>query len=58
MTDVLTWSIDLGRWFGVRVRVHYFLVFFALGWLLNAAVAVNRAIVPTACSPSTSWATR
>ena len=49
MTDVLTWSIDLGRWFGVQVRVHYFLVFFALGRLLNAAVAVNHPLLPTAC---------
>jgi len=49
MTDVLTWSIDLGRWFGVQIRVHYFLVFFALGRLLNAAVAINHSIVPTVC---------
>ncbi len=49
MTDVLTWSIDLGRWFGVQIRVHYFLVFFALGRLLTAAIGVNHAIVPTFC---------
>ena len=49
MSDVLTWSIDLGRWFGVQVRIHYFLVFFALGWLLNAAVGVTHTILPTAC---------
>ncbi len=49
MTDVLTWSIDLGRWFGVQIRVHYFLVFFAMGRLLNAAVGVNHAIAPTVC---------
>lgn len=49
MTDVLSWSIDLGRWFGVKVRVHYFLLAFALGWLLTAAVGNLQAIVPTAC---------
>ena len=49
MSEVLTWSIDLGRWAGVRVRVHYFLVFFALGCLINAVVGVNRAVLPTAC---------
>ena len=49
MTDVLTWSIDLGRWFGVQIRVHYFLVLFALGWLLNAAVGVGHPILQTAC---------
>ena len=47
MTDVLTWSIDLGRWFGVQVRVHYFLVFFALSRLLSAALAPGHAIAPT-----------
>jgi stage IV sporulation protein FB len=49
MTDILTWSINLGRWSGVQVRVHYFLVFFALGRLLNAVVAPGHQIVPTAC---------
>ena len=49
MTDVLTWSIDLGRWFGVQVRVHYFMLAFALGWLLNAAVGSVHAVLPTAC---------
>ena len=37
MTGVLKWSIDLGRWSGVRVRVHYFLPAFALAQLLNTA---------------------
>ena len=49
MTDILSWSIDLGRWFGVQIRVHYFLVFFALGRLLTAAIEINHSIVPTAC---------
>jgi stage IV sporulation protein FB len=49
MTDILTWSINLGRWSGVQIRVHYFLVFFALGRLLNAVVAPGHQVVPTAC---------
>ncbi len=48
MTDILTWSINLGRWSGVQIRVHYFLVFFALGRLLNAAVDKGHPVVPTA----------
>ncbi|WP_435008164.1 site-2 protease family protein [Tundrisphaera lichenicola] len=48
MTDLLTWSIDLGRWSGVRVRIHFFLIFFALGRLLNAAIAPENTIVATA----------
>ena len=48
MTEVLTWSIDLGRWFGVRVRIHYFLLFFALWQLLIAAITVNHPLIPTA----------
>ena len=37
MTDPLTWSINLGLWAGVRVRVHILLVLFALGKLLESA---------------------
>ena len=37
MSDPLTWSIDLGRWAGTRVRVHWFLLIFAAGKLLGAA---------------------
>ncbi len=37
MTDPLTWSIDLGRWAGIRVRVHVLLVLFAFQKLLEAA---------------------
>ncbi len=48
MTDILTWSINLGRWSGVQIRVHYFLVFFAVGRLLNAAVSEGHRVVPTA----------
>ncbi len=48
MTDLLTWSINLGRWSGVQIRVHYFLVFFALGRLLNAALGEGHRVGPTA----------
>jgi len=47
MTDILTWSINLGRWSGIQVRVHYFLVFFALGRLLNAAITQEQQLAPT-----------
>jgi stage IV sporulation protein FB len=49
MTDILTWSFNLGRWSGVQVRVHYFLVFFAAGRLLNAAISEEQQVAPTAC---------
>jgi stage IV sporulation protein FB len=49
MTDILTWSINLGRWAGVQVRVHYFLVFFAVGRLLNAVISTEVKLAPTAC---------
>ena len=49
MTDVLSWSIDLGRWFGVQVRIHYFLVFFILSRLLSAALAPGHVTAPTVC---------
>jgi stage IV sporulation protein FB len=49
MTDILTWSFSLGRWAGMQVRVHYFLVFFAVGRLLNAAISEDHRIAPTAC---------
>ena len=39
MTDPLMWSpIHLGRWFGVQVRLHIFLVLFLVFELLNAAM--------------------
>lgn len=37
MSDPMTWSIDLGRWAGTRVRVHAFLLIFAALKLLGAA---------------------
>ncbi len=48
MTEILKWSISLGRWSGVPVRIHYFLVIFALGRLFNALVT-GYPVVPTAC---------
>jgi len=51
MTDILTWSINLGRWSGVQLRVHYFLVFFAVGRLFNALFSGPEGprVLPTAC---------
>ena len=49
MTDILTWSINLGRWYGVQIRVHYFLIFFAVGRLLNAVISEDQKVAPTAC---------
>lgn len=49
MTDILTWSFSLGRWAGVQVRVHYFLVIFAVGRLLNAAISEDQKVGPTLC---------
>lgn len=37
MTDPLTWSINLGRWAGIRVRVHVLLILFAINKLIDAA---------------------
>ena len=37
MTDPLTWSINLGRWGGTRVRVHVLLLIFAVDKLLESA---------------------
>ena len=47
MTDILTWSINLGRWSGVQIRVHYFLVFFAVGRLFNAVISEDQQVLPT-----------
>ncbi|HEX8200836.1 MAG TPA: site-2 protease family protein [Isosphaeraceae bacterium] len=52
MTDPFSWSIDLGRWSGIRVRIHLLLVFFALAWLLGAALepaGASLAVAETAC---------
>ena len=50
MTDPLMWSpIHLGRWFGVQVRLHIFLVLFLVFELLNASMTEGSPVVPTAC---------
>src|SRR4051812_42182597 len=38
MTDPFSWSIDLGRWSGIRVRIHLLFVLFALIRLLGAVM--------------------
>ena len=42
MSDPLSWSIDLGRWAGTRVRAHAFLLIFAAWKLLGAAWEKDR----------------
>jgi stage IV sporulation protein FB len=40
MRDPFSWSIPLGRWFGVAVRVHFlFLIFVVVMWLRQATTA-------------------
>jgi Zn-dependent protease len=49
MTDPLMWSpINLGRWFGVQVRVHGSLLVFVGYWLFSAAITRHD---PKATSP-------
>jgi Zn-dependent protease len=48
MTDPLTWSpINLGRWFGTPVRLHFFLIVFVVLRLLGAALAPGFPVGPT-----------
>src|SRR5262249_20241739 len=50
MTDPLTWSpINLGRWAGTQVRVHFFLIVFVAVTLLGAAVGQDHRGGPPAC---------
>lgn len=42
MTDLFSWSFDLGRWAGSRVRVHWTLIFFAVFALLGGAFEPPR----------------
>jgi stage IV sporulation protein FB len=42
MTEILTWSIDLGRWAGVRLRVHFLLILVAAAALLGALLEPSR----------------
>jgi stage IV sporulation protein FB len=50
MTDPFAWSIDLGRWSGIRVRIHLLFVLFALAKLLGAAweKSASHAVAETA----------
>lgn len=49
MNDPLTWSpMSLGRWGGVQVRIHVFLIIFAVVSLFNAAIGPGHRVVPTA----------
>jgi hypothetical protein len=47
MTDLLSWSIDLGRWAGSRIRVHCTLVYFAILSLLAGITADTPRFWPT-----------
>ncbi len=47
MTDLFTWSIDLGRWAGTRVRVHVFLVIFVVLGLLFSTTGESSRFLPT-----------
>jgi Zn-dependent protease len=50
LSDLLTWSpINLGTWFGTRVRIHFFLIVFIAFQLLSAALAPGHKVLPTAC---------
>jgi len=50
MNDPLTWSpINLGRWAGTHVRVHIFLILFAVVTLLSAAIGPDHRVRPTIC---------
>ncbi len=48
MTDLPTWSINLGRWSGVQIRIHLFLILYAVSRLINAAVAEGHPVGATA----------
>jgi len=48
MIDPLIWApINLGRWFGTRVRLHLFLIVFLLSELLNALIAQEPRFLST-----------
>lgn len=46
MSDPLSWSFNLGRWAGTRIRVHLFLVLYAGLMLLMAASAKGHPVLP------------
>jgi stage IV sporulation protein FB len=48
MRDLSSWSIPLGRIFGIQVKVHLLLPFIALGLILRAALRTNPPPIPGA----------
>jgi Zn-dependent protease len=48
MSDPFNWTIHLGRWGGVQVRLHFLLILFAALSLLEAALADGHPVVPAA----------
>ncbi len=50
MSDPFRWTIQLGRWAGVRVRVHLMFLLFVVGALLNACLAKEPSPLTT-----TAW---
>lgn len=48
MSDPLSWTIPLGRWAGVSVRIHALFVAFAAVALLDAALANGHPVAATA----------
>jgi stage IV sporulation protein FB len=42
MTDPFSWSINLGRWFGTHVRIHFLFLVFAIGEILSAALSKEQ----------------
>lgn len=48
MSDPLGWSIHLGRWAGVQVRLHFLLLLFAAFRLLDASLAEGHPVAATA----------
>jgi Zn-dependent protease len=59
MTDPLTWSpINLGRWAGTQVRVHFFLILFVAVTLLSAAVGSGPKVHhPATLGTTACWLT-
>jgi Zn-dependent protease len=44
MSDPFHWTIQLGRWAGVRVRIHLILILFAVLALLNASLVQDGSV--------------
>ena len=47
MTEFFRWSIDLGRWAGIRVRLHFVLPLSIVLILIGAAMAEKPRVVPS-----------